>query len=256
MVTAVTAVVLGYITTRQDAVFDVLDDASGTQPLLVHPFKSELTFFNNPWALPAPPPVNQITPAMDQQDLENLLISSKAVPIGSSELGVTLEGNINDSVIVEEISARIVSRSPVPHGAFISPPIVGGGEPKIILGFNLDAADRRARIRQSDGSLGEFFGKSEYLEIHRGEKLVFTFLGIAKSPVMYRWVVDLSLQFGGTHHTLTLGETSPYAITGPVNEYGLYYQRVSRDQIEPTVAERACPGGCTAWADHWTRANG
>jgi hypothetical protein len=161
-----------------------------------------------------------------------------------------LEGNRHESVIIERISARVLDRNDAPRGTIISGPQFGGPNPRINLGFDLDKADKRARIPNPDGTLGEVFGKKDYLEIRKGEKLVFSFNGATRMPYVYRWVIEFAVQIGDQHSVVTVGMVEPYIVAGPVGTYASYYAR-GEWQIEPATADKVCSGACSVMAAKW-----
>lgn len=245
IVAVATAVAIDYVSSRGD-VRDALEDVSGDAPVRVHPFLPEVTILKHPWVLPDALSDRSDLHTMDQGGLRDLLGGSHAVPLGVGLVEVTIEGDRTDSVIVESIEARlVVPRAPAPTGTFISEPKFGGPLPTINLGFDLDSGDKRARLPAEDGSLGEIFGQQQYIEIKRDEKLVFMFYGVAKKPYLYRWVIDLTVQVGDRHTVVTIGEDSPYSVSGPAARYTRYYDRAEWT-IAPTTSEVACPGGCVA----------
>lgn len=255
-VAALTALAVGYVVSRQDVVFDALNQVSGSYPILIHPFQPDVSFVSRPWALPATLPPERVSHSMNQQDFREIVTSSNAVPLGAVEVELTMEGNRHESVIIESIAARVLERVEAPNGTFISGPNFGGPNPRITLGFALDKADRRARIPNPDGTLGEIFGKKDYLEIRKDEKLVFSFHGVTTMPYLYRWTIELALQVGEQRYVMTTtGQEAPYMVAGPVDAYSSYYDRGGW-QIEPSTADRVCPGGCSAMASNWAKIHG
>lgn len=251
VVAVVTAIAIDYVSSR-DEVRDALDDVSGRDPVLIHPFRGDVELVQRPWVLPDPLPDRSDLRSMDQRGIRDLLAASRAVPLGVAQVEVTLEGNRAESVIVESIEARVVSRAPAPAGTFISGPTFGGPNPTINLGFDLDSGDKRARLPAADGSLGEVFGNKQYVEIRRDEKLVFMFYGVAKQPYLYRWVIDFTVQVGDRRTVVTVGNDSNYAVSGPVAQYARYYDR-GEWAIAPTTAAHACPSGCVSAVNKWAR---
>lgn len=243
MVAVLTALTVAYVATRQDEVFDAVDDALGGAPLLVHPYevdKSEWPFVVLPWTLP-PARAEKV---MNHEDYREVLTSAGGIPLGRSEVDVTIEGNRHESVIIERISARVVNRTSAPEGTFLINNLGAGPEEKISLQFDLDSPDKRARTLDSESS-GEVFEEGNYIEVRRGEKLVFTFHALTHQPHLYEWVIDFVVQVGGQHTTVTAGAEAPYSVTGPVEEYAAYYARDFDGPLHAISAEEACPLGCT-----------
>ncbi|SMD27519.1 hypothetical protein [Kibdelosporangium aridum] len=241
MVAALTTLAVTFVTTRQDAVLDVVGDTFGEAPLLVH--HNEVDMAYGPYVvLPSALPSEQAAKVTNFEDYKGLLTSVDAVPLGGAEVDLTIEGNRHESVIIEGISARVVKRTAAPRGTFLFNNLGGGPEEKIELQFDLDSPDKRARKL---GSGAAVFEEGNYIEVRRGEKLVFTFHGITRQRHLYEWLIDLVVQVGRQRTTVTVGAEAPYSVTGPVEEYAAYFARDFDGPLRAVSAGEACPKGCT-----------
>jgi hypothetical protein len=240
VVAALTALAVAYVATHQDAVFDAVGDALGDEPILVHPQESDMAYSTVPLALPSVLSPDRAAKVANAQEYQELLESAHAVPIGMSEAELTFEGNRHESVIVESVTARVVGQGPPPEGTFLNNYPGGGPDERVFLYFDLDSPDKRARTAD-----GELFEERNYIEIRRGEKLVFTFFATTRQPQSFQWVIDVVVQVGGRNVTVTAGANSPYSVTGPVDEYAAYYAPYFDGRLLASSAEEACPGGCT-----------
>lgn len=208
------------------------------------------------WATGQTPAADRIGKVRTRADLPQLMESTGGVPVGRAAIGVVLEGMGTESVIVQQITARIVATTDALSDTMVVPPEVGGPGPKYILGFDLDESDPQARIPDVHGVLGARFSDDNYFEVGPGEKYVFTFFGIVKSAHTYRWVVDVRFLVGDQHRILTVGQDRPFAVTGPAHSYRHVYGHTndSGEGLARVDPRTVCPtGDCTANAEKWAR---
>lgn len=185
-------------------------------------------------------------------DVSALMASTGGVPVGSTGIDVVLEGRSEETVLVQQITARIVSTGDALSGTVVAPPDVGGPVPKYGLGFDLDEAVAHARTPDGRGGLGARFSDDNVFEIGPGEKYAFNFQGIVRTAHAYRWVIDLRLLVGDERQTMTLGADNPFSVTGPAHTYDRYLRHTTNDEegLAMVTAQTICPtGDCLANAD-------
>lgn len=251
VVAALTAVVVAYVATRQDDVFDALGDLVGDPPLLVQSHPLELEYRMRQLVLPMALPPERAAEIRTAQDYRALLEDADAVALGSSEVELTIEGNRHESVIIERIVARVVSRAGALAGTYLTGLQGGGPEEKIPLTFDLDSRDKRARVPDDDPAPDELFEQHNYVEVRRGEKLMFSLYALTRQAYVYEWVVDLVVQVGGRRTTLTVGADAPYSVSGPVDEYSTYYAVDPYGPLTGISHDEVCPDGCTRKGPEW-----
>lgn len=205
------------------------------------------------WATAAVMESDQVSGSVN--DVPRLMEAMEGVRVGQTEIGVVLEAATAESVIVQEITARIVDTSDALSGTLVVPPESGGPVPKYTLGFDLDESAPAARNPDGRGGLGERFTDHANFMVVPGEKYIFSFHGLVKTPHTYRWVVDLQLLVGDQQQTMTLGDDDPFIATGPAPVYERYYRQVAMsDMLTPVDAHEICPtGNCLANAETWSQ---
>jgi hypothetical protein len=251
LVAALTAFVVAYVATRQDELFDAISDAVGQPPLGTQAYVPDDAYLGRPVVLPDPLAPQRAAEVRDDRSFDHLIESTHAVQLGVSDVGLTIEGTRHETVIVERITARVLSRTTAYAGTFLFHQTLGGPEEMIGLIFELDGPDRQARLAGTDGAPGEAFAERNYVEVRRGEKVVFDIAGIARQPYLYEWVIDLVVQVGGERVTLTVGADEPYMVSGLVDRYGAYYFGSLEGELTAQSHEEMCPGGCVKAAPKW-----
>jgi hypothetical protein len=245
--------IIAFVATQQSNIFDRFGDRTGSAPVLVQPITLSASSSLNSWALETALPADLAATTVTREQFNRFIDSSGAVPVGNTRIDVALEGNRNESVIIEQISARVIESFAPPSGTIILPEPAGGPGFRVTLGFNLDEANPSARIPDGKGALGEPFNQKNYFEVNKNEKFVFSFYGTAKTKTAYRWVIDLSLIVGSQHKILTVGDPNKsYTLTGPTNTYLSYYQWTG-SSLEPKTAQELCGNDCTLNANDWAR---
>lgn len=208
------------------------------------------------WATASVLSEDQLSDVRSSDEISGLMDSTNGVPIGATSIGVVLEGISAETVIVQQITARVVDTTDAVSGTLVAPPAAGGPVPVYELGFDLDKSTAPARVPDGHGGLGDRFADDSVFMIELGEKYAFTFTGTVRTSHAYRWVVDLELLIGERHLLLTLGEDSPFIATGPAHQYDRYLQGMP--DVHPALAPidpgQVCPtGDCTANAEQWAR---
>jgi hypothetical protein len=140
------------------------------------------------------------------------LYSEGAVGVGETYLRISLQGNHETPVVIQNVRAIVERHKPLRHTSVVCP--LEGMFDVISMGFNLDDEDPIARTYEN-GRLGPPYFEGSGISLARGEPVEIAVTAITESCYC-EWTMQLVAIVDGEQQTFTLDDHGrPFRTTAP-----------------------------------------
>jgi hypothetical protein len=163
-----------------------------------------------------PPPETHCT------DVRRWVAERGGVDIGGSFVKLVVEGRTSKSVVIRNISAKVLERGNPLAGTRVACPSAGANQ-SIRLYFDLDRPTPVALSEDEQGRPGDPYFRGNFVTLAKGEAVVFDVHAVTRGCAC-AWRLEIDALVGGSPQTVVVDESGePFRTTGEAPRYGAAY---------------------------------